>query len=706
MSERKDKSEISPPSYQPEDFVSGAGETYVPVSADTNRSSDSARPNPLLDGQVSSVEDQASFSLGLPPDFRVIKRLGRGGMGEVFLVRRDTGFGYFEDLALKTILPEHLGNASAIERFIKEVETLKILRHECIVPLRDFRKYESYYYFLMQYIEGMTLNHYVSQHGPLSKEELFQVFEPLASALDYAHRKGVIHRDIKPSNIMLGPKLEPYLLDFGIARNDEHGQTQVRRVGPGTWEYMAPEQFNDEATTRSDVYGFGATIYYGLVGRSPFVAHGLGNLILQKQKGCPEIDRGGMAEELLQALRNSMQADPAKRPATCMELLLQMRSKITAVTSAKRKSSGRKKGKNDSEASQSTTSNPAEPAHQEKSSSESVRNLSQGTSVVSTVDMISASPTIPEAPKAEQQSLTPSPASSPQSTQSTSTTSPKLTRAVTPVVPNRQEAKSGWLGWFGIKSRDTSNSKSLPKTFTNGIGMQFRLIQPGTFIMGSPISEPGHKEIEAAHQVTLSDPFYLSIYPVTQAQYEQVIKENPSRFKGANHPVDNVTRMEASFFLAMLMGNERVERFETGESEHNYRFPTEAEWEYACRAGTKTAYSFGDSASKLGQYAWYKENSGGTTHPVGQKRPNPWGFYDMHGNVREWVNRHSNYPQDEIENSATPSKYRIVRGGGWDDSHSDCRSANRIPVSLHETGLGPGYGFRVAFSPFETGDAS
>ena len=165
-----------------------------------------------------------------------------------------------------------------------------------------------------------------------------------------------------------------------------------------------------------------------------------------------------------------------------------------------------------------------------------------------------------------------------------------------------------------------------PVQITNAIGMKFNLIPPGEFTMGSPASEPGRRDNETQHRVEITKPFYLSAYEVTQAQYVQVMGNNPSHNKGRTKPVENVSWHDAVAFFGKLSDEEGVE----------YRLPTEAEWEYACRAGTTTTYSFGDDVSQLGEYAWHKGNSEHTTHPVGEKKPNAWGLFDMHGNVYEW----------------------------------------------------------------------
>ena len=219
----------------------------------------------------------------------------------------------------------------------------------------------------------------------------------------------------------------------------------------------------------------------------------------------------------------------------------------------------------------------------------------------------------------------------------------------------------------------------------SAIGMEFKLIPAGSFTMG---------EGDDAHEVTLTTPFKMGVHEVAQAQYEQVMGFNPSHFKGGNHPVETVTWVRAVEFCRRL-SDLPVEK----AAGHVYRLPTEAEWEYACRAGTTTRYSFGDDDSELGDYAWF-----GTlddkTHPVGTKRPNPWGLYDMHGNVWElcedWV---AKYPSGNATNPTGPStgNNRVKRGGSWSSFDKTCGSAYRS----WQKPLGWGWdrGFRVCLGP-------
>ena len=227
---------------------------------------------------------------------------------------------------------------------------------------------------------------------------------------------------------------------------------------------------------------------------------------------------------------------------------------------------------------------------------------------------------------------------------------------------------------------------------TSPTGIEFVLIPAGEFDMGSPDDEKGRRGAEGpVHRVKISKPFYLGKYPVTQKQWREIMGNNPSYFYGCDDcPVEWVSWNDAQKFIKKL--NEK-------EGTDKYRLPTEAEWEYATRAGTKTRYSFGNDESKLGEYAWYTKNSDVKTHPVGQKEPNPWGLYDMHGNVWEWVQDrwHYDYNGAPTDGSAWESgsfDSRVTRGGGWYNVARYCRSANRNYYSPDYRKYG--LGFRLA----------
>ena len=228
-------------------------------------------------------------------------------------------------------------------------------------------------------------------------------------------------------------------------------------------------------------------------------------------------------------------------------------------------------------------------------------------------------------------------------------------------------------------------------------------IPPGTFRMGSPTNEVDRWDNEGPQTaVTISRGGWMGKYEVTQGEYVALRGSNPSFFTGdTNRPVERVTWYEAAAFCAALTDRERAAgRIATNSL---YRLPTEAEWEYACRAWTSDRrFSYGDDPgyTSLTDYAWYGDNSGGTTHQVGQKLPNPWGLYDMHGNVREWCEDWFDTYVGGIavdpQGPATGSDH-LIRGGTWDNNARDCRSANRD--SAPPGNDNDNFGFRVLLAP-------
>lgn len=215
-----------------------------------------------------------------------------------------------------------------------------------------------------------------------------------------------------------------------------------------------------------------------------------------------------------------------------------------------------------------------------------------------------------------------------------------------------------------------------------GITLNMVWIPAGTFTMGSPHTEADRYDDERQHEVTLSRGFWLGQFEVTQELWERVMRSNISWYKGADRPAENVSWDDSQVFI------EKLNRLVRGGG---FRLPTEAEWEYACRAGTT-----GSHAGMLDAMAWYGGNAGGTTQPVGTKQPNAWGLYDMHGNVWEWCQDwFGEYPGEVTDPSGPPSgSNRVYRGGCWFNRDRDCRSALRW--AYHPSYRDYDLGFRLA----------
>ena len=216
----------------------------------------------------------------------------------------------------------------------------------------------------------------------------------------------------------------------------------------------------------------------------------------------------------------------------------------------------------------------------------------------------------------------------------------------------------------GRKSGDTMSLK-LP----GGVEMEMIWCAPGQFEMGSPKTETGRFDDETRRKVKITKGFWLGKYEVTQLQWESVMHVNQSRFKEPNHPVENVSWHDCETF---------IRRVNTALGGKVLRLPTEAEWEYACRAGSDAPVA---GSGRIGDMAWYDVNSDNQTHEVGQNKPNAWGFYDMHGNVLEWCSDWFSVPKpgDVADPKGPPyGSFKLLRGGCWFFYESDCRSAYRL----------------------------
>ena len=514
-----------------------------------------------------------------------------------------------------------------LAQFLQEARTLARFDHANVVRVRAFFEENDTAYLVMDYYEGTSLNRYLEQKGGRIPEKLaLDIMMPILDGLREVHEKGFLHRDIKPHNIYLTRKARPILLDFGAARfaMGERSRSLSVLLTPG---YAPYEQYHRKGQQGSwtDIYACGATLYRMVTGNTPPEA-----TEREKEDALLPPDRmvnvsRGFQTAVLQALAT----EPDDRPQTMHEFQEMLLGKA-------------------------------------------------GPSPVSVPD--------PE-PKPLPESAPPSPPPTKESDSVSEKVKPPASETwkkwgllavlllvgvfvVYSMGSKRSSRSSGEATSAAIPSQPQPRppQPEFPARFTNSLGQEFVYIKPGTFWMGSPSDEPERDNDETRHKVTLTKGFYLQTTEVTQGQWERVMGNDPSYFKdcGADCPVENVSWEDIQEFIRKL----------NREEGKKYRLPTEAEWEYACRAGTETPFSFGkclstDQANYDGNYPMpgcgkgaYREKPA----PVKSFAPNAWGLYDMHGNVYEWCEDWLGvYPSGAVTDPEGPSNasVRVLRGGGW-----------------------------------------
>ena len=611
---------------------------------------------------MSPPPSQPSTPVELPKQFgryRIVKPLGQGGMGEVYLAR-DTRLD--RDVALKVCT--RVENPKALERFRREAKAAAALSHPNLCPLYDYDVQDGIAFITMKFVDGLPLHKWIVAN-PSTWRATAKLIYKLAQAMQAAHDGGVIHRDLKPGNIAIDKKGEPIVLDFGLAHLVD-ARTQQTQQGAvfGTPTHMAPEQATGDGEAigpATDVYALGVILYELLTGELPFV--GPPHIVLaQVMHGTPRAPRK-LKPDVPSALEIICLKAMAKKPgdrflsmtALATELMRYLRSDPATVERVPKQ--------------------PAAPPP-----------LPPVVIAGANPDLFQL-PTVPPAPRS----------------------STELFR------PKRPEpAGKNWLvrallvllvvgllgaGGYAIfrENRTSTNStngdrknSSEPRKEggTNSLGMTFVRLKKGTFYMGWDGPDKPGKRME------IKDDFEIAIHTVTQEQWQAVMmKYNPSYFSRdgdgkksvedvsdadlKQFPVENVSWDMAQEFIKKL--NER----ERGKG-RLYRLPTEAEWEYACRGGATSveecSYRFyfdkptndlsSEQANFFGSFPFGTAAKGkylARPTKVGSYPPNKLGLYDMHGNVWQWCS--------DLYEPTAPA--RVLRGGCWDGRGEVCRAAFR-----------------------------
>jgi serine/threonine protein kinase len=674
-------------------------------------------------------------------DYVLLEPIGAGGMGRVYKARHPR---MNRIVAIKLIANSSMRDETAIKRFLRETEAAARLEHPNIVTAYHAGVVGELHYLVMQYVEGHDLSNLVRTRGPLSVAQALDCIRQAAEGLAFAHRRGVIHRDIKPANLLRDHEGVVKVLDLGLARivADDADLTSNGRI-MGTVDYMSPEQAYDPtaADARSDVYSLGCTLWYLLTGRSVYqreqcearlAAHRDAPLpaLRQFRTDCPPA-----VEALLWRMI-------AKRPEDRYQTMNEVSAAVADAASG-----GIPAAIDSPSVAREATADRRTPWMRSSSRRRTVQIggtlLVCGAAVAASLGWFSSSKEPPrDAPATQATSkgagasaiAANSAISTPSSVRSATGAprptspgaSPTLRSAPGPLPTGADVARQRQAEW-AERLRMEIESK-------NSIEMRMTLIPPGEFLMGST-DEQIDAALEVAertkvdfavkaamrqterpqHPVAISAPFLIGTMEVTIGQFRKFFDEegyeteaevaargpfnkkpypytylDPGRTVTDEHPAAYITWNDASAFCAWLSKREQA----------NYRLPTEAEWEYACRAGTTTQYSFGDDESEFDRYGWYVNNNnpGPGPKPCGTKLPNGFGVYDMHGNLDEWCGDffaeqwYSESPKLDPTGPALLHGTRVVRGGYYNYPATDARCALRKHFS--QSHRYPTHGFR------------
>jgi formylglycine-generating enzyme required for sulfatase activity/poly(3-hydroxybutyrate) depolymerase len=610
-------------------------------------------------------------SLGRLGHYEILGVLGRGGSGVVLKAIHEA---LQREVAIKVLAPTLAITSPARKRFLREARAAAALDDENIVRVYDVQD-QPFPFLVMEYIAGETLQQRLDRTGPLDVADVVRLGKQIAAGLAAAHEKGLIHRDIKPSNILLdGAGAQRVLItDFGLARAADDASLTKSGVIVGTPLYMAPEQAQGEVIDhRADLFSLGSVLYVMCSGRPPFRASTTLAVLRRVAEDTPRPIREIIPEvpDWLCAIVARLHAKkPQERFQSAREVVAEFERCLTEQ-------------KVHGVVNVCTIQELAAPAPSPGQPRRFRYTRRQRFGFAAAVLLLAALTLAAVAfwPRERNDGAK-------------GDSSPPLAQAPFDASEARAHQEA-WASYLGV-----------PAEVENSIGMELRLIPPGRFLMGSPDSEVGRESHEGPqHDVVLTRPFYMAAHDVTVGQFKAFVRDTgyrtdaetdggvtgrrfadgtwrndplatwlrPSFEQTDDHPVVCVSWHDAHAFCYWLSEKEG----------RKYTLPTEAQWEYACRAGSPARFCFGDDDIELGEHAWYLANSTMTTHPVGQKKSNAWGLHDMHGLVWQWVAdwyESGYYHRSCRDNPPGPDSgpISVRRGGSWLDDVKACRAAHR-----------------------------
>lgn len=641
-------------------------------------------------------------------DFRLLRQLGVGATGEVHLAEHAvTG----QRVALKILGSELADEPTAVERFFREAKAAAAIDSPHTATIVGIGDRSGPPFFAMQYIHGESLAQRLSRDRRLPLAEATSIARQCLVGLGATHEQGLVHRDVKPANILLAGD-RAVLVDFGMVFIEDDG-TRLTTTGRviGSLAYMSPEQCSGHAVNgAADLYALGVVLFEMLTGHLPYPSDDPMALLHEKLHKPPDLSalrtRGDSMTSVVESL---LRQQPSHRFQTAEDA-------ISALDTASDR------------ATRDTVSLPVAPAtdtaptRQVDARRQKRRNSHAAawaaaliaTAIVASGLLFFSAMRQTDRPRAEspvnrENAEVRESGAANQDAASQDEADVAVSNAVAP-----DERPPVERGQMDSQETTVEPMPRMDREIENSIGMRLIRVSSGSFSMGTDPTAEWLKEADLqdigdempGHEVTISRDFYMGAYEVCRGEFETVMgkvapigaKEDPSKPADGNLPMTRVTWHDCAEFCRLLSA--RKEERARGRV---YRLPTEAEWEYACRAGTNGPYYWGDGAADFGEFAWAKRNSGGELQPVGKLRPNDWGFYDMLGNAYEWCADQYKYGYYKVSPPVDPSgpttgklgRRYVIRGGSF--NYSFKRRLHRSNSRSHhaEGGWRSYIGFRV-----------